>query len=310
MIFDSSTFQDEKFSWKAAYCLAHASYLAYHEDQEQVKSEFCMALPDAIEVQPFAVATTEGVLVEKEKALILTFRGTKGRADWVYNFKTRQIRSWFEYPGKVHSGFHEALNHVWKTVVGPAIDSAYRDNKKIYLAGHSLGGALCILTAARIAKKYRADLVGGIYTYGQPKVGNQAFVNYFKKHFADQYFRFVYNKDIVARIPPKGYEHCGNLYHFGEDGELQQTRGMFESIIGEEELTEEEFTRFQIEMLADDVRADIAATRNSDLESMPSPSQVFGVEDHSLIYKYLPAIREMYEQEGQGEGPLSETDFT
>lgn len=43
-------------------------------------------------------------------------------------------------------------------------------HKKIYITGHSLGGALALFAAVELSLNYT---VTAVYTYGQPRVGNQ-----------------------------------------------------------------------------------------------------------------------------------------
>ena len=63
----------------------------------------------------------------------------------------------------------------------------------------------------------------GLYTYGQPRVGDPDFCGNCDTHFGDQYFRFVNNLDIVTRVPladlpalpwPETYAHAGRLLYF------------------------------------------------------------------------------------------------
>lgn len=43
-------------------------------------------------------------------------------------------------------------------------------SSKVYLTGHSLGGALSVLIAAELYEDF--DL-GEVYTFGEPRVGNK-----------------------------------------------------------------------------------------------------------------------------------------
>lgn len=64
-------------------------------------------------------------------------------------------------------------------MVASAVKTAVQNLKakyrtaKLYVTGHSLGGALAILCTADLKNVFgNVDLT---YTYGQPRVGNQAF---------------------------------------------------------------------------------------------------------------------------------------
>ncbi|KXZ49775.1 hypothetical protein GPECTOR_19g226 [Gonium pectorale] len=83
----------------------------------------------------------------------------------------------------------------------------------VLLTGHSLGGALATLAAYELAKEKKDhgrlfDI--SLYTYGAPRVGNQAFAEDFDARVTDAW-RMVNPKDVVPRVPPVSarYCHCG-----------------------------------------------------------------------------------------------------
>ena len=82
------------------------------------------------------------------------------------------------------------------------------DIKQVIFTGHSLGGALAVVAAAR--SKY----VGEVYTFGQPRVGNRKY----SKQVKSKVYRFVNNNDIVPRIPPPlVFRHQGTKYQIVDD---------------------------------------------------------------------------------------------
>ncbi|KAJ1372520.1 hypothetical protein KIN20_034696 [Parelaphostrongylus tenuis] len=67
----------------------------------------------------------------------------------------------------------------------------------ITFTGHSLGGALATLAAARIARNYwRGDQIT-IYTFGQPRVGDVEFALSFDKMIKESY-RVVFRRDVCT----------------------------------------------------------------------------------------------------------------
>ncbi|GAB4846976.1 hypothetical protein Ancab_025987 [Ancistrocladus abbreviatus] len=185
--------------------------------------------------------------------IILAFRGTEpfNADDWI----TDVDLSWCKIPklGKVHRGFMKALglkkqpdkDHQgvfhghWpkETNHDPRRPLAYytlraklrellESNKKakFMVTGHSLGGALAILFPAILALHLEGVMLNrleAIYTYGQPRVGDETFKRFVKgvlKEHNIKYFRVVYGNDVVPRIPFDDstlmYKHFGTCIHF------------------------------------------------------------------------------------------------
>ncbi len=83
---------------------------------------------------------------------------------------------------------------VWKTL------QKERGMRSLWITGHSLGGALAVLATAKLRFE-KAQPVSGLYTYGQPRVGDFEFCSRFDQGFGDYTFRFVNFQDIVPRVP-------------------------------------------------------------------------------------------------------------
>lgn len=151
-------------------------------------------------------------IVYNEKTLLILFRGTEPTqlSDVWADMKAWKTKRAGQRKGSIHTGFKKELDKVWGSV-----DSCIKNNpgKKIYIAGHSLGGAMATLAAARIQRN--EDFVK-VYTYGAPRVGDRRFV--MTCNFT--HVRIQNNNDVVCKVPLQllGYKHmCKSVYinHYG-----------------------------------------------------------------------------------------------
>lgn len=173
--------------------------------------------------------------------IVVAFRGTDPfDAD---AWRTDVDISWYELRnvGKMHGGFIKALalqeNNSWPSEMpeqgrGEGKRFAYYEVKKMLkslveenekakfiLTGHSLGGALAILFVTGLAihnETLLLERLEGVYTFGQPRVGDEQFGKFMKKklrEFNVKYRRYVYSYDLVPRIP---YDDRNRFFkHFG-----------------------------------------------------------------------------------------------
>ncbi|KAI7905651.1 class 3-domain-containing protein [Cokeromyces recurvatus] len=76
--------------------------------------------------------------------------------------------------------------------------------KKLYITGHSLGGALATVFVAKMIQtdSVLLDYFAGLYTYGQPNIGDKDFSKSFSSDITCKIFNHVYNNDVIPRIPP------------------------------------------------------------------------------------------------------------
>jgi triacylglycerol lipase len=139
-----------------------------------------------------------GFAARKRECFYLVFRGTQTVKEWVRNFSIGL--SPFPLPGfgKVHDGFLHTYTCIKDDVAASL--SEKKGATKLFVAGHSLGAAVATLAAADIEKSLKRK-VEALYTFGSPRVGDDAFVRAFDKAIGGKSFRVTNTSDIVTSIP-------------------------------------------------------------------------------------------------------------
>lgn len=172
---------------------------------------------------------TQGFVVENDQMILIAFRGTEPNeaVDWLSDFEAVH-ETWGYSTGKVHKGFYEAFRAVWGVPIGgkeilPA-RLLNRGNRTVWITGHSLGGALAEVCAAHAYFVSHVP-VQGVYTFGQPRVGDEPFAQVVHAAFGARILRMINDKDIVPRVPlfGMGFRHYGNQIFF--DHQHQQETG-------------------------------------------------------------------------------------
>jgi Lipase (class 3) len=155
----------------------------------------------------FSTGGTQGFLTADadQSISILAFRGTEvSPRDWATNLQAWP-RAWTE-GGRVHEGFAEALALVWSDLV-PRLAAA---PGRLLYTGHSLGAALATLAASRRPPH-------ALYTYGSPRVGDDAFVRTLASVESHRYTNCC---DLICRVPMElfGYRHLGDASYLDREG--------------------------------------------------------------------------------------------
>jgi hypothetical protein len=194
---------------------------------------------------------TNAHIVQSEdgKVVILCFSGTqpKNAIDWLTDASVKTDP--FFSSGYVHGGFYRGFLAPWIALrillkaallgysvcdVRDAIDIMHRccvtvppkpggastlgRMEALYITGHSLGGALAVLAGAEIHRdpdlSALRDVLRGVYTFGQPMVGDDVFARIFEPTLGKMLFRHVYGKDVVPSLPPVT---AGRFVHIGQE---------------------------------------------------------------------------------------------
>ncbi len=173
------------------------------------------------EFQNTTAADNTGFLAvdETNRLIVLSFRGSKSKANWHYNYKIIRIRTELCPKCKIHHGFWKAWFEIRETVKPQVLRlmEAYPDFRFV-ITGHSLGGALAILAAGDL-RKTNEDLGRRteLYSFGAPRVGNEATAEFLSKQ-SNQSYRITNRRDMIPRLPPWifGYVNTSPEYYISK----------------------------------------------------------------------------------------------
>ncbi|MGA2494349.1 MAG: lipase family protein [Roseiarcus sp.] len=115
--------------------------------------------------------------------------------DWLSDFDAIPVHG-DNLPGLVHQGFLDALNALW-----PDVADEVRSDKPIYFTGHSKGGALACLAAARWTAENIGKTPPFVTTFAAAKPGDADFQVAYDK-LVPHSLRYEYQDDIVPHLPP------------------------------------------------------------------------------------------------------------
>jgi triacylglycerol lipase len=148
-------------------------------------------------------------------AIYVVFRGTATPAEWLINFQFKPGNDPFlnnEAYGRVHRGFYKIYTRqdkgdnplsekdnlpsmkdtIEKTILDCPVDA------KVYVTGHSLGGALATLSTAHINSLNHFSNKPVLYAFANPRAGDETF---FKLFTNLNCFRIANSEDIVPTLP-------------------------------------------------------------------------------------------------------------
>lgn len=154
--------------------------------------------------------------------IVLSFRGSSSFDNWIANIDFVLTDVDLCDGCEAHSGFWEAWGSVADSVTSQ-IDSALStySGYKLVFTGHSLGAALSTLGGTVLRNSgHTLDLVclpisrndivdrrtdrSSQYTFGCPRVGNEALAQYITSQ-SDANYRLTHTDDPVPKLPPKSF---------------------------------------------------------------------------------------------------------
>lgn len=234
--------EGEGFDIDRAYWLgrcATASYLPFAEIKTTVSTWGLRDSVTTIGTDSGGVTGTQGFVACNSDCIVIAFRGTEKKSDDILTDVDLLQDKWpistdsGDRVLSVHGGFLEGYLNV-KEQVMQVVQQLLEENPKrsIWLTGHSLGGALATVCLADLLS--RKIPVSGVYTFGSPRVGNRAFVDYLNQSAKEVIFRFVNEDDPVTEVPLEAiqdYCHVGNLKYLDRFNRLKEDAATWKRVL-------------------------------------------------------------------------------
>ncbi|MBB1255445.1 lipase family protein [Streptomyces alkaliterrae] len=234
--------RNREYSISHAYGLAQAAQLAYQDeatiDQQAREWGFDRVRHHHTAFRPpFPLEDTQAYTMASDDMIVTAFRGTEPAQlrDWLSDVNTPP------WPGPggtgfMHYGFGEALKSVFPDVL-EAVQEFRTNGQSLWFTGHSLGGALAMLAAARLYLEEPRLLADGVYTFGQPRTCDRLLAGAYNKAFTERTYRFVNNNDIVPQMPPEPvYTHVDAVRYIDSSGRVRDrmtvTGGLMDRVKG------------------------------------------------------------------------------
>lgn len=152
-------------------------------------------------------------------SVVVSFRGTDSSnwGNWAENMRSWRTDKMYpipDFPKAPHALIHAGFYLLWSaSEMEPQMTSAVGDlmqrhpGAPLVAIGHSMGGALAQLAALELKFTFNISYVS-VYTFGSPRVGNDAYADLFKS-YVDESWRFTHNRDVVPSVPLQlmGFHH-------------------------------------------------------------------------------------------------------
>jgi triacylglycerol lipase len=150
----------------------------------------------------------QGIILASRKNIIVAFCGTQNLPALAADLDVGRV----PFPFLPNSGkTARGITELYAEVIRPKVLGTLKKlpQKRVVIAGHSMGAALATLCALDVAANTRFSRPA-VYTFGSPRVGSPRFARIFNKRVGRS-IRVANAYDVVPRLPPGlfglGYRH-------------------------------------------------------------------------------------------------------
>lgn len=113
----------------------------------------------------------QAIVIKNNAKMYVAFRGSETVADFKDALNVKPV----ETPiGFVHTGFYDQFLSLQDDIMQEIYSSS--SVRDIYFTGHSLGGAVALISGAMLSSQVPCDVRTHCYTYGAPVMGDEQFL--------------------------------------------------------------------------------------------------------------------------------------
>ena len=198
--------------WQKSLLFAELSAITYEAEPSVLNKAREAGFSDALF---FDHKGAQGYMFLTKYDCVVACRGTEPTE---FNKLKVELKEWptkSQTLGYVHTGFKKEADKIWKGLKTEIVNA----KKTTWFTGHSLGAAMVTLCASRCQHHAPAVKIGGVFTYGSPRVGCKSFIKASKV----PHTRWVNSADIVTKFPLAimGYVHHGTIHYINTHGNVR-----------------------------------------------------------------------------------------
>jgi hypothetical protein len=233
----------------SGYAYSDAHTVAMIMSRLGLEDNRCLMVDQSVDAM-FIRSTAFVVQSRCGRVVIVGYRGTEPEngINWLTDADISPEKVSFGFPGTpgsffVHGGFYrnvratryEVVHALARALQGKSVLRHTQQDtpveyplEALYFTGHSLGGAMAALLGVMLATDpdYAAleKRLKGVYTYGQPMIGDAALASACDQHPSTgaRPLRYVYAHDVVPSLPPRA---AGDFAHFGPERHFDPAGG-------------------------------------------------------------------------------------
>jgi triacylglycerol lipase len=224
-----------------------------------------------------AATDTQAVIWKNGQDLIVAFRGTRSLRNFVTDLRCRRVPLFPGAKAEVHQGFQRALESIYDALHAAVAQRAGGPaSPRLWITGHSLGAALAKLFALRCKLE-----LAGVYTFGEPRVGNAAFRDSYNYWLKSKTFRVVDAEDFITRLPwlLGTWRHSGTEVFYDSFGRVLMDPAWWQKAPSDVFGAWQEYhTAHRIALLADH-----HVSRYVDLLSAPNPNPNLNLNPNPIL---------------------------